>query len=345
MAEEKKKEELLQDDVVTAAQQTIAEQQNRGGYQSQWQNQLDDAMNKILNREEFSYDLNGDALYQQYKDRYIKQGQQAMMDTVGQQAMLTGGYGNSWAQTAGQQAYQGYLGELNEMVPQLQQLALDKYNAEGDELYNRYALFTDANDRDYEKYLENEDLKKWLATQDEETRNYYLNYGKEPEENAGDGYSGGTTGTIGRVTSKTGSNSSGGKTIDQLAQEVIAGKWGNGTARKNALEEAGYDYAAVQAAVNKLMAGETPGGGEDGENDDGVEASSNYQNIESEIVKSVATGNVGASDIAQALMEEYRAGNITYEEYMELYEKHVRKDSGGNSDFFSEIRKAAGLNP
>ena len=34
--------------------------------QNQWQNQLDDTLNKILNREKFSYDLNGDALYQQY---------------------------------------------------------------------------------------------------------------------------------------------------------------------------------------------------------------------------------------------------------------------------------------
>ena len=41
------------------------------------------------------------------------------------------------------------------------------------------------------------------------------------------------------------------KTISQIADEVIAGKWGNGEARKNALEGAGYDYEEVQAEVNK----------------------------------------------------------------------------------------------
>ena len=43
-------------------------------YKSQWQTQLDDTMNKILNREKFSYDFNGDALYQQYKDKFVQQG-------------------------------------------------------------------------------------------------------------------------------------------------------------------------------------------------------------------------------------------------------------------------------
>ena len=37
----------------------------------------------------------------------------------------------------------------------------------------------------------------------------------------------------------------------------MAGKWGNGDARKKALTKAGYDYAAIQAAVNKLAKGET----------------------------------------------------------------------------------------
>jgi len=42
------------------------------------------------------------------------------------------------------------------------------------------------------------------------------------------------------------------KSIDEIAQEVKAGKWGNGDERKRRLIEAGYDYEAVRAAVNKL---------------------------------------------------------------------------------------------
>lgn len=45
----------------------------------------------------------------------------------------------------------------------------------------------------------------------------------------------------------------GGKTVDQLAQEVIRGEWGNNPERRQRLEAAGYDYDAVQARVNQLM--------------------------------------------------------------------------------------------
>lgn len=48
------------------------------------------------------------------------------------------------------------------------------------------------------------------------------------------------------------------KTVNQLAQEVIQGAWGNGNARKSALTKAGYDYDAVQARVNEILAGNTP---------------------------------------------------------------------------------------
>lgn len=43
------------------------------------------------------------------------------------------------------------------------------------------------------------------------------------------------------------------KTVDTIAKEVIAGKWGSGEERKKKLTAAGYDYAEVQAVVNKLL--------------------------------------------------------------------------------------------
>lgn len=47
------------------------------------------------------------------------------------------------------------------------------------------------------------------------------------------------------------------KTVAEVAKEVISGAWGNGNARKTALTNAGYNYDEVQAAVNKLLKGET----------------------------------------------------------------------------------------
>lgn len=43
------------------------------------------------------------------------------------------------------------------------------------------------------------------------------------------------------------------KSITTIAKEVISGKWGNGTDRKNRLTAAGYDYSKVQQMVNKLI--------------------------------------------------------------------------------------------
>ena len=45
------------------------------------------------------------------------------------------------------------------------------------------------------------------------------------------------------------------KSIDEIAKEVIAGKYGNGEARKNAIINAGYDYNVVQAKVNEIVNG------------------------------------------------------------------------------------------
>ena len=44
-----------------------------------------------------------------------------------------------------------------------------------------------------------------------------------------------------------------GKTVDELAREVIRGLWGNGDDRRNRLTAAGYDYEAVQKRVNELL--------------------------------------------------------------------------------------------
>lgn len=42
------------------------------------------------------------------------------------------------------------------------------------------------------------------------------------------------------------------KSVDELAREVLQGKWGNGAERKKRLEAAGYDYAVIQKKVNQL---------------------------------------------------------------------------------------------
>ena len=126
--------------------------QKPGDFASQYTEAAKQALDKYLNRDKFSYDVNGDALYQQYKDQYVTQGKLAMQDTIGQAAAMTGGFGNSYAQNVGQQAYQGYLQQLNDKVPELYQLALDQYNQEGENMLNQYGLLADREDTDYGRY-------------------------------------------------------------------------------------------------------------------------------------------------------------------------------------------------
>lgn len=59
------------------------------------------------------------------------------------------------------------------------------------------------------------------------------------------------------IEADTQSDNSAKKSVAEVAKEVISGVWGNGDARKTALINAGYDYETVQAAVNKLLKGET----------------------------------------------------------------------------------------
>ena len=121
-------------------------------YASPYQGQIDAAYQKILSRQPFKYDMNADAMYQQYKDAYTRQGNMAMRDTMGQAAAMTGGYGNSYAQTAGQQAYQGYMQGLNDKVPELADRAFNRYQTEGNDMYNQLAMSQGMDQTAYGKY-------------------------------------------------------------------------------------------------------------------------------------------------------------------------------------------------
>ena len=145
---------LQDNELVTSSKDKYNELLNQkpGDFASDYTEAAKQAMEKYMNRDKFSYDLNGDALYQQYKDQYMTQGKLAMQDTIGQASAMTGGYGNSYAQSAGQQAYQGYLQQLNDRVPELYQLALDQYNQEGETLLNQYGLLADRENTDYSRY-------------------------------------------------------------------------------------------------------------------------------------------------------------------------------------------------
>lgn len=150
-------------DAVTKAKdylQTIIEKKP-GEFNSYYDSQIKTLYDRLQSRPDFRYDVNQDALYQQYKNQYQLLGQQAMQDTVGNAAALTGGYGNSWAATAGSQAYQGYLQKLNDIIPDLYNQAYSRYNQEGDNLRNDIALANSLKESDYGMYRDQ--VSDWQA--------------------------------------------------------------------------------------------------------------------------------------------------------------------------------------
>lgn len=60
-------------------------------------------------------------------------------------------------------------------------------------------------------------------------------------------------GQVLKIPSKNANTNTPKKSVEEIAKEVIKGKWGNGADRKKRLADAGYNYAEVQAKVNQLL--------------------------------------------------------------------------------------------
>jgi hypothetical protein len=149
-------------DAVLQAQALLQQQMasKPGDYSSLWQDQINQQVNQILTRDPFSYDVYADPMYRQYADQYTRMGQLASMDAMGQAAALTGGYGSSYGQSVGNQAYFNYLNQLNEVVPELYSLARNNYDQEGQAMKDRLSMLTSFENQDYSRY--NDQLNQWL---------------------------------------------------------------------------------------------------------------------------------------------------------------------------------------
>ena len=164
--------EYTPSDTVKQAQEAMQQQAalKPAEYKSAYDEQLQALYDKIVNREPFQYDMNGDILYQQLKDRTIQQGQMAAQDVMGQAATLTGGYGNTYAQKVGQQTYHQHLEGLNDQLPQLVQLAMNQHQMEGDQMAEHYAMLMQRENQDYARHQDAQNA--WLTERDYLTGRY-----------------------------------------------------------------------------------------------------------------------------------------------------------------------------
>lgn len=141
-----------------------------GEYDSGFEDQLQTLYDQIEGREAFSYDPEEDEAYRRYARLYAAQGAAAMEDTMGQAASLTGGYGSSYAQAVGQQAYDRYLGELAALVPELRQAALAEYRQEGQALTDRYNMLNQQEKAGYDRWQDR--VAQWQKALSEAQSSY-----------------------------------------------------------------------------------------------------------------------------------------------------------------------------
>ena len=139
---------------VTKADSYLSEQlkkiqSGKTSYSDQVRNMVD----KIMNREKFSYDVDTDPLFQQALASAMNSGKQAMQDTIGQASALTGGYGSTYATTAGNQAYNSFIEDAYDNLPQYYQLALEAYQMEGDDMFRQYGMLSDEDAKEFDRYL------------------------------------------------------------------------------------------------------------------------------------------------------------------------------------------------
>lgn len=167
------------------------------------QQQANDLLSQIDNRPAFTYDAATDPLYQSYKDQYVHQGKRAMEDTMGQAAGLTGGYGSTYSQGVGNQAYNEYLTKLSAQIPVLAQQARAAYDAEGQRIMDRYNLaLNEANtayaqgrdalgdiryDKEYADKIAYQDWQKQQAELDRQEQQKQWDY-KVSQENKSQAY-------------------------------------------------------------------------------------------------------------------------------------------------------------
>lgn len=141
-----------------------------------YQNLIQQLSNQLLNQEAFSYDPYSDPLYQLYAQQYTSGGQSAMQNTLAQIAARTGGLASSYAGTAAQNAYNGYMTQLANKIPELYQMAYSMYRDRIGDQRDNLAMLQNLSNSDYDRYANERNFayQNYLGNRD-----YNYQYGRD----------------------------------------------------------------------------------------------------------------------------------------------------------------------
>lgn len=122
-------------------------------YTNRYDETIQDLLKQILNREAFSYDPERDQLYSQYRKQYTREGDRAQQNAIGAAAAASGGIPSSYAATAAAQAGDYYAAQMTDKIPELYQLAYNKYMNDYNMKLSDLGAVQGAEQSDYDKYL------------------------------------------------------------------------------------------------------------------------------------------------------------------------------------------------
>lgn len=122
-------------------------------YTNRYDDTIQDLLGQIVNRKDFSYDPENDQLYSQYRKQYAREGQRATQDALGAAAAASGGIPSSYAVSAASQAGDYYASQMTDKIPELYQLAYNKYMNDYNMKLSDLGAVQGAEKNDYDKFL------------------------------------------------------------------------------------------------------------------------------------------------------------------------------------------------
>lgn len=128
--------------------------QERPSYENQYAEQQQALLDAIINRPDFSWSKEDDPQWSSYKKSYLREGDRATANALGQAAAASGGRPSTAALTAATQAGDYYATQLNDIIPTLYQQAYDRYLNEYNMSLQDLNAVNTLEQLDYTKYLD-----------------------------------------------------------------------------------------------------------------------------------------------------------------------------------------------
>ena len=128
--------------------------QERPSYENQYAEQQQALLDAIINRPDFSWSKEDDPQWHSYRKSYLREGDRATADALGQAAAASGGRPSTAALTAATQAGDYYATQLNDIIPTLYQQAYDRYLNEYNMSLQDLNAVNTQEQLDYTKYLD-----------------------------------------------------------------------------------------------------------------------------------------------------------------------------------------------